>query len=161
MFTQISSCDSEIIGDAEQVLSLCGVRLDLVASRMMLPVEDAGLQAVEETTGSARVNAPASPIVSLAPRNVQGVDHVTTGIVIPRQLVGVEFRHSQSAVLAKYRPSGRGAPAGAPTVSPGCVSEAARAAEMHIHIDSAAAAATFIELLRIFASDGGSRCVRR
>jgi hypothetical protein len=38
---------------------VCGVRLDSVASRMMLLVEEAGLQPVVATTGSARVNATA------------------------------------------------------------------------------------------------------
>jgi hypothetical protein len=52
---------------------------------------------------------------TLPPRNVQGVDQVTTGIVMPRQLVGLEFRQPQSAVLAKYRPGGRGAPEGKPS----------------------------------------------
>ena len=66
---RISSYDSAIIEDADQVLSLCGVCLGLVASRMTLLVEDVGLQPVEETTGSARVNAPASPVVADLPGN--------------------------------------------------------------------------------------------
>src|ERR1700726_3700080 len=55
MLTQISSCESAIIGDAEQVLSLCGA--------------DAGRQPVEKTTATARVSAPASPVVAELPRN--------------------------------------------------------------------------------------------
>jgi hypothetical protein len=88
---------------------------------------------------------------TLPPRNVQGVDQVTTGIVMPRQLVGVELRQPQSAVLAKYRPGGRGVPEGRPTNSPGWVTDAARADEVPIQIDSAPAAATLINLLCIFA----------
>jgi hypothetical protein len=88
---------------------------------------------------------------TLAPRNVQGVDQVRTGIVMPRQVVGLALRQPQSTVLAKYRPCGRGAPAGAPTVSPGCVTDAARAVGIPMHIDSALAADTLINLLCIFA----------
>jgi hypothetical protein len=58
---------------------------------------------------AARVPAP---VIAL-------VDQVTTGIVMPRQLVGLVFRQPQSAVLAKYRPCGRGVPEGMPTNSPG------------------------------------------
>jgi hypothetical protein len=57
MFTQILSRGTAIIGNAEHVRSLCSVRLDLVGSRMMLLVEGAALQPVEETAGSARVKA--------------------------------------------------------------------------------------------------------
>jgi hypothetical protein len=53
MFTQIFSRGSAIIGNAEQVLLLCGVRLELAGSRMMPLVEGAALQPVEETAGSA------------------------------------------------------------------------------------------------------------
>jgi hypothetical protein len=86
---------------------------------------------------------------TLAPRSVQGVDQVTIGIVMPRQLVGLVFRQPQSAVLAKYRPCGRGAPAGSPTVSPGCVTDPARAAEISVHVHSAPPAAAAVSLLFI------------
>src|ERR1700761_4509646 len=90
---------------------------------------------------------------TLAPRNVQGVDQVTIGIVMPRQVVGFVVRQPQSTVSVKYRPSGRGAPVGIPTVSPGCVTDPARAAETPMHIDSTPAAVTLVNLLCIFASD--------
>jgi hypothetical protein len=53
MFTQISSRGSAIIGNAEQVLSLCGVRVESVGGRRMLPVEGAGLQHREETAAKS------------------------------------------------------------------------------------------------------------
>src|SRR5277367_464624 len=97
---------------------------------------------------------------TLAPRIVQGVDQVTTGIVMPRQLTGLVFRQPQSAVLATYRPSGRGSPAGRPTVSPGCVTDEAWAIGISTHSDSAPAAATLIQLSCIWAPDfAASSCV--
>jgi hypothetical protein len=63
---------------------------------------------------------------TLAPSNVRGVDQLAMGIVMPRQLAGVEFRQPRSAVLRKYRPSGIGAPTAMPTVSPGCVTDRRR-----------------------------------
>jgi hypothetical protein len=66
---------------------------------------------------------------TLAPGIVQGVDQVTTGIVMPRQLTGLVFRQLQPAVLA-------GSPAGKPTVSPGCVTDEAWAMDISTHIDS-------------------------
>src|ERR1700753_268119 len=83
---------------------------------------------------------------TLAPRNVHGVDQATIGIVMPRQLVGVEFRQPQSAVLKKYRPCGRGAPSESPTVSPGCVTDPASAVDIPIHTDSAPAVAAIVNL---------------
>src|ERR1700744_5993542 len=97
---------------------------------------------------------------TLAPRNVQGVDQVTIGIVMPRQVVGFVVRQPQSKVSVKYRPCGRGAPVGIPTVSPGCVTDPASAVETPMHIDSTTAVATFTTLFRIFASDHGSRWAR-
>jgi hypothetical protein len=70
------------------------------------------------------------------------------------------FRQPQSAVLATYRPSGRGSPAGRPTVSPGCVTDEAWAIRISTHIDSAPAAATLIQLSCICAPDfAASSCV--
>src|ERR1700743_3027291 len=94
---------------------------------------------------------------TLAPRNVQGVDQVTIGIVMPRQVVGFVVRQPQSKVSVKYRPCGRGAPVGIPTVSPGCVTDPARAEEVHIQTDSTPAAATLINLLCIFVPRWRSR----
>src|ERR1700741_3809337 len=82
-----------------------------------------------------------------APRSVQGVDQVTIGIVIPRQLAGLVFRQPQSAVLVKYRPCGRGAPAERPTVSPGWVTDPASAVDIPRHMDSAPHAAKAVSLL--------------
>jgi hypothetical protein len=77
---------------------------------------------------------------------------------MPKQVFGVAVvLQPQSAVLVKYKPSGRGAPVGIPTVSPGCVTDPARAAGTSMHIDSAPATATLIKLVRIFTPDVGSR----
>src|ERR1700757_2726626 len=95
---------------------------------------------------------------TLAPRNVQGVDQVTIGIVMPRQLLGSVLRQPQSAVLAKYRPCGRGPPPAMPTVSPGCGTAPATAVPIPIHINSAPAAATVSNLLGILRPRDAGEC---
>jgi hypothetical protein len=94
---------------------------------------------------------------TLAPRIVQGVDQLTTGIVMPRQLPGVELRHPQSAVFAKYTPWGSGIPDGRPTNSPGWVTDAAHAVDVAMKDVpmKAVVAAKLTKLLRIFASEEG------
>src|ERR1700732_1235173 len=89
---------------------------------------------------------------TLAPRNVQGVDQVTIGIVMPRQVVGFVVRQPQSTVFSKYRPSGSGAPVGIPTVSPGWVTDPAIAVETFIHIVRAPGATNLTNRLRILPS---------
>src|SRR5215831_6077041 len=65
---------------------------------------------------------------TLPPKIVHGVDHATTGMVRPVHVCcGLVFRQPQSTVLMAYQPGGSGAPAFSPTVSPGCVTEPARA----------------------------------
>jgi hypothetical protein len=56
-------------------------------------------------------------------------------------------------VLVKYSPCGSGVPVGMPTVSPGCVTDPAKAIDIPIHVDSTPAVVTLINLLRILASD--------
>src|SRR6516165_10681947 len=63
--------------------------------------------------------------------------------------VGVVFRQPQSTVLMAYQPGASGVPAFSPTVSPGCVTDAARAgAAPHSHRKPAAA--NFVSLLFMF-----------
>src|SRR5262249_254436 len=61
---------------------------------------------------------------------------------------GVVFRQPQSTVLMAYQPGGSGAPVFSPTVSPGCVTEPARAWTA-VQSDRAPAAANFVNLLFI------------
>src|SRR5215510_9058586 len=76
-----------------------------------------------------------------------GVAQAMTGMVTPTA-VSTLLRLPQSVVLTKYRPSGSGAPTARPTVSPGCVTEPARA-EVAVQSDSTPAAANFANLLNI------------
>jgi hypothetical protein len=70
-----------------------------------------------------------------------------TGMSTPRHVLsGDVFLQPQSAVLTKYTPGVRGAPTGAPTVSPGWVTDPARAAEAVVQTNSAHAAANFVTL---------------
>src|SRR5215831_2647137 len=69
-------------------------------------------------------------------------EHVCCGLVL---------RQPQSTVLMAYQPGGSGAPAFSPTVSPGCVTEPARAGTA-VQSDRAPAAANFVHLLFICAS---------
>src|SRR5215475_1240336 len=62
--------------------------------------------------------------------------------------VGVVFLQPQSTVLMAYQPGGSGAPALSPTVSPGCVTEPAKAGAA-VQSDRAPAAANFVHLLFI------------
>src|SRR5215510_14851281 len=77
-----------------------------------------------------------------------GVAQAMTGMVTPRA-VSTSLRLPQFVVLTKYRPSGSGAPTARPTVSPGCVTEPARA-EAAVQSDNTPAAANFINLLLIW-----------
>src|SRR5262249_22412440 len=88
---------------------------------------------------------------TLPPKNVHGVDQATTGMVRPEHTCcGLLFRQPQSTVLMAYQPGGSGAPAFSPTVSPGCVTDAARA-ETVVHSDRTPAAANFVSLLFMLA----------
>src|SRR5262249_2025308 len=62
--------------------------------------------------------------------------------------VGVVFLQPQSTVLMAYQPGGSGAPVFSPTVSPGCVTDPARAGTA-VQSDRAPAAANFVHLLFI------------
>src|SRR5262245_33638089 len=61
---------------------------------------------------------------------------------------GVVFRQPQSTVLMAYQPGASGVPAFSPTVSPGCVTEPARAGAA-VQSDRTPAAANFVNLLFI------------
>src|SRR5262245_23764167 len=61
---------------------------------------------------------------------------------------GVVFLQPQSTVLMAYQPGASGVPAFSPTVSPGCVTEPARAGTA-VQSDRAPAAANFVHLLFI------------
>src|SRR5215510_13119615 len=61
---------------------------------------------------------------------------------------GLVFLQPQSTVLMAYQPGGSGAPAFSPTVSPGCVTEPARAGAA-VQSDRTPAAANFVNLLFI------------
>jgi hypothetical protein len=58
---------------------------------------------------------------------------------------GLVFRQPQSTVLMAYQPGGSGAPVFSPTVSPGCVTDPARAG-MAVQSDRAPAAANFVNV---------------
>src|SRR5262245_47936907 len=64
-------------------------------------------------------------------------EHVCCGLVL---------RQPQSTVLMAYQPGGSGAPAFSPTVSPGCVTEPARAGTA-VQSDRTPAPANFVNLL--------------
>src|SRR5262245_26301507 len=66
-------------------------------------------------------------------------EHVCCGLVL---------RQPQSTVLMAYQPGGSGAPAFSPTVSPGCVTDPARAGTA-VQSDRTPAAANFVNLLFI------------
>src|SRR5215471_15036321 len=73
--------------------------------------------------------------------------------------VGVVFLQPQSTVLMAYQPGASGVPAFSPTVSPGCVTDAARAGAAP-HSDRKAAVANFVSLLFILAPlEVPRRCV--
>src|SRR5262245_63568674 len=61
---------------------------------------------------------------------------------------GVVFLQPQSTVLMAYQPGASGVPAFSPTVSPGCVTEPARAGAA-VQSDRTPAAANFVNLLFI------------
>src|SRR5262249_27907212 len=61
---------------------------------------------------------------------------------------GVVFLQPQSTVLMAYQPGASGVPAFSPTVSPGCVTEPARAGAA-VQSDRTPAAASFVNLLFI------------
>src|SRR5215510_665824 len=63
---------------------------------------------------------------------------------------GLVFRQPQSTVLMAYQPGASGAPAFSPTVSPGCVTEPARAGTA-VQSDRTPAAANFVNLLFMLA----------
>src|SRR5262249_21200183 len=63
---------------------------------------------------------------------------------------GLTFRQPQSTVLMAYQPGGSGAPAFSPTVSPGCVTDPARAGAA-VQSDRKAAVANFVSLLFMLA----------
>src|SRR5713101_4336673 len=89
---------------------------------------------------------------SLAPNIVHGVDQAKTGISMPTHVLsGLVFRQPQFALFAKYKPGGAGAPDGAPTVSPGCVTEPA-SVEPAVQSKRAPANAKFIRLLLVLFS---------
>src|ERR1700688_5207299 len=82
---------------------------------------------------------------------VQGVAHSMTGMSTPTHVLsGFVFLQPQSPVLTKYKPGVRGAPTGAPAVSPGCVTDPARAAGAVVQTNSAHAAANFVILHVIY-----------
>jgi hypothetical protein len=63
--------------------------------------------------------------------------------------VGVVFLQPQFTVLMAYQPGASGVPAFSPTVSPGCVTDAARAGAAP-HSDRKPAVANFVSLLFMF-----------
>src|SRR6516162_6519764 len=86
---------------------------------------------------------------TLPPKIVHGVDHATTGMVRPVHVCcGVVFRQPQSTVLMAYQPGASGVPVFSPTVSPGCVTEPARAGAA-AQSDRTPTAANFVHLLFI------------
>src|SRR5215472_4554237 len=86
---------------------------------------------------------------TLPPKIVHGVDQATTGMVRPEHVCcGVVFLQPQSTVLMAYQPGASGVPAFSPTVSPGCVTEPARAGAA-VQSDRTPAAANFVHLLFI------------
>src|SRR5215813_13798452 len=86
---------------------------------------------------------------TLPPKIVHGVDHATTGMVRPVHVCcGVVFRQPQSTVLMAYQPGASGVPVFSPTVSPGCVTDPARA-EAAVQSDRKPAVANFVSLLFI------------
>src|SRR5215469_5338662 len=86
---------------------------------------------------------------TLPPKIVHGVDQATTGMVRPEHVCcGVVFLQPQSTVLMAYQPGASGVPAFSPTVSPGCVTEPARAGTA-VQSDRTPAAAKFVHLLLI------------
>src|SRR6516162_5345029 len=88
---------------------------------------------------------------TLAPKSVHGVDQATTGMVRPVHVcVGVVFLQPQSTVLMAYQPGASGVPAFSPTVSPGRVTDPARAGAA-VQSDRKAAVANFVSLLFMLA----------
>src|SRR5262249_51604084 len=86
---------------------------------------------------------------TLPPKIVHGVDHATTGMVRPVHVCcGVVFRQPQSTVLMAYQPGASGVPVFSPTVSPGCVTEPARAGAA-VQSDRKPAVTNFVPLLFI------------
>src|SRR6516164_1512013 len=86
---------------------------------------------------------------TLPPKIVHGVDQATTGIVSPVHVCcGVVFRQPQSTVLMAYQPGASGVPVFSPTVSPGCVTDPARAGAA-VQSDRKPAVANFVHLLPI------------
>src|SRR6516162_4312154 len=73
--------------------------------------------------------------------------------------VGVVFLQPQSTVLMAYQPGASGVPVFSPTVSPGCVTDPARAGAA-AHSDRKAAVANFVSLLFMLAPlEVPRRCV--
>src|SRR6516225_5463264 len=99
------------------------------------------------TPTSTAGHAPSN--CTLPPKIVHGVDQATTGIVSPVHVCcGVVFRQPQSTVLMAYQPGASGVPVFSPTVSPGCVTDPARAGAA-AQSDRKAAVANFVSLLFI------------
>src|SRR6478672_6717847 len=99
------------------------------------------------TPTSTAGHAPSN--CTLPPKIVHGVDHATTGMVRPVHVCcGVVFRQPQSTVLMAYQPGASGVPVFSPTVSPGCVTEPARAGAT-VQSDRTPTAANFVNLLFI------------
>src|SRR6516162_8221588 len=97
---------------------------------------------------------------TLPPKIVHGVDQATTGMVRPVHVcVGVVFLQPQSTVLMAYQPGASGVPVFSPTVSPGCVTDPARAGAA-VQSDRKAAVANFVSLLFMLAPlEVPRRCV--
>ena len=97
----------------------------------------------------ASIAGHAASNCALPPKIVHGVDHATTGIVRPVHVCcGVVFRQPQSTVLMAYQPGASGVPVFSPTVSPGCVTEPARAGAA-VQSDRKPAVTNFVHLLFI------------
>src|SRR6516225_8326763 len=99
------------------------------------------------TPTSTAGHAPSN--CTLPPTIVHGVDQATTGIVSPVHVCcGVVFLATPIDGMMAYQPGASGVPVFSPTVSPGCVTEPARAGAA-VQSDRTPAAANFVNLLFI------------